>query len=278
MNLFETKITASVAKGFSTQILCIEYLEILKWSGKPASPYSGSRSVYKRKGLIRWHCNDTNKDFSVLAGTIFEGSKYPLPQWFKLIQLLLESSQGISTMEIMRILNCSYKTAWFCSMKIRCAMIDESSIEYSGNQKMNYHNDSEVLNLFEINRVFEKNNKIFLDVNQPFNSKNLLEFFNKGNAKSIGNTTSQGLPVTISTINSKIENLVFEHCYDKNIYKNHIEVFWSILRNCINSQSLDQKGKYLVLYILQAQYVFNIRNSKEDIFNDFIRKLLISNH
>src|SRR5258705_10002672 len=57
-------------------------------------------------------------------GTIFEDSHLPLRLWLQAIYLMCASKKGLSTRQIQRMLQCSMKTAWFLSHRIREAMKD----------------------------------------------------------------------------------------------------------------------------------------------------------
>lgn len=87
MNLIE------ISTKYNTREKCIDFLEKKRWGNKPISPFTGKPNVTKRKNSIYWHCNDTNKDFTVLKGTIFEASKLPLPKWFMLISIMLHAKK-----------------------------------------------------------------------------------------------------------------------------------------------------------------------------------------
>src|SRR5690606_6356448 len=59
--------------------------------------------------------------------TIFEGSHLPLHLWLQVIHLMCASKKGVSTRQIQRMLECSMKTAWFLTHRIREAMKDGSA-------------------------------------------------------------------------------------------------------------------------------------------------------
>jgi len=122
-------------RRFNTHRKCIKYLEIVRWHGKTVCPRCDSCSVTPRKfdslrnkygGTPIYHCNGCNKDFSVLTDTIFEASNMPLQKWFMLITMMLNARKGISAKNIERNLGVTYKTAWYSSMRVRCAMLDQA--------------------------------------------------------------------------------------------------------------------------------------------------------
>ncbi len=121
-------------KNFNTHLKCIRHLEKVRWNNKPVCSHCNSDRVTKRKfdsqrqkygATPIFHCNNCNKDFSILTDTIFEASKMPLPKWFMLISLMLDARKGISAMNVMRNLGVTYKTAWYSCMRVRCAMLDQ---------------------------------------------------------------------------------------------------------------------------------------------------------
>jgi hypothetical protein len=67
-------------------------------------------------------CYAYQKPFTVRQGTIFEGSHLPPRHWLQVIYLMCASKKGISTRQIQRMLQCSMKTAWHLTHRIRYAM------------------------------------------------------------------------------------------------------------------------------------------------------------
>ena len=59
---------------------------------------------------------------SLISGTIFEASKLPLTRWFLAMQLLTQSKNNVSALELMRQLGVCYRTAWLIKHKIMEAM------------------------------------------------------------------------------------------------------------------------------------------------------------
>ena len=104
-----------------------EHLESIRWPDGPICPHCGVVGNAKemqgkahRPGLYK--CRDCRKQFSVTVGTVFERSKVPLNKWLLATHLLTSSKKGISSHQIHRSLGVTYKTAWFMTHRIRCAM------------------------------------------------------------------------------------------------------------------------------------------------------------
>ena len=107
---------------YNTKEKCIAHLEKVRWGDTPACLLCGSIKVSRRTKGIRWHCNDCNRDYSVLYETIFEHSRLALPKWYQLISLMLNAKKGISAMQISRDIGVTYKTAWRMGQQIRILM------------------------------------------------------------------------------------------------------------------------------------------------------------
>ncbi len=110
-----------------------EYLENLRWTDGVVCPHCGSVSHdhYALKGAAHrpglWKCKDCRKQFSVTVGTVFERSKVPLNKWLLAVHLLCASKKGMSSHQIHRMLDVTYKTAWFMTHRIREAMTSNDS-------------------------------------------------------------------------------------------------------------------------------------------------------
>ena len=65
--------------------------------------------------------------------TIFEETKKPLLQWFKVLHLMLTSKKGISALQVHRMLGYgSYKTSWYMCMRLRASLHDPDFHQYMG--------------------------------------------------------------------------------------------------------------------------------------------------
>ncbi len=127
-----------LADRLRTEADAYEFLEELRWGDRPVCPHCGSiRKPYFLKpkdGSSRktrtgsasqrrvWKCADCRKQFSVLTGTIFHGSKVPIRTWVFVIFDMASSKNGVSAREIERKYGLTAKTAWFMLHRIREAM------------------------------------------------------------------------------------------------------------------------------------------------------------
>jgi hypothetical protein len=66
-----------------------------------------------------WKCGTCRKQFSVLTGTVFHGSKIPLRTWLFVMFEFASSKNGVRAREIERKYDLTPKTAWFMLHRIR---------------------------------------------------------------------------------------------------------------------------------------------------------------
>ena len=123
-------------RAFPDDDSCKAYLSKSRWPQGVRCPRCGNDKVYELAKPFHWQCqNCTAKGyrFSVLVGSVFENTNYPLRQWFKVIHLMLTSKNGISALQIHRIIGTgSYRTAWYMCHRIRAGLAEEGFRELLG--------------------------------------------------------------------------------------------------------------------------------------------------
>jgi len=143
---------------FHNEEAALEYIEARLWPNGPVCPKCGATSEHvgelkgetTRMGLRK--CYACSAPFTVRMGTIFERSHLPLNLWLQAIHLMCASKNGISTRELQRMFQCSMKTAWHLTHRIREAMKDggleplggagkviEADTTYIGGKERNKH-------------------------------------------------------------------------------------------------------------------------------------------
>ncbi len=121
-----------IAKCFSSEEAARAKIEAMRWPNGPECPTCGDTThVYRmlklpgsvkpgRPGLLR--CRLCKKQFTVTTGTVFEDSHIPLSKWLHALYLLAASKKGMSAHQFHRMLNITYKSAWFMAHRLRYAM------------------------------------------------------------------------------------------------------------------------------------------------------------
>jgi transposase-like protein len=122
-------------RPFHDEPAAFEYLERTLWPDGPVCPHCGTigraTKLQGRKGdgkrqarLGLWKCNEREcrKQFTIKVGTVFEHGRIPLHKMLQAVYLLCCSKKGCSSHQLHRILQITYKSAWFLSHRIREAM------------------------------------------------------------------------------------------------------------------------------------------------------------
>ena len=85
----------------------------------------GKASGKSPEGAVRYglkKCGECRKQFTVKVGTVFEHGRMPLHKMLQGAYLMTSSKKGISAHQLHRMLEISYKAAWFLEHRIREAM------------------------------------------------------------------------------------------------------------------------------------------------------------
>ena len=105
---------------FPTEEACKKFLFEHRWpDGTVICPRCDNDKPYKLSRAWSWQCHKCAKKgyrFSLITGTIFENTKYPLRTWFTVAFLMLHSKKGMSALQIKRMVfhdKASYETVWY---------------------------------------------------------------------------------------------------------------------------------------------------------------------
>jgi len=104
-----------------------EHLANIRWPEGPICVHCQGKKVYTLKVAgtskrVVLKCATCRKQFSATVGTIFERSHIPLSKWFMAFQLMASSKKGMSAHQLHRMLQITYKSAWFLAHRIRHVM------------------------------------------------------------------------------------------------------------------------------------------------------------
>lgn len=115
---------------FHDEAAAFAYVEAELWSEGPVCPHCGGcerisaikPNPEKKVRVGLKFCGQCRRQFTVKVGTIFEDSHIPMTKWLQAIYLMTASKKGVSAHQLHRILQITYKSAWFLSHRIREAM------------------------------------------------------------------------------------------------------------------------------------------------------------
>jgi transposase-like protein/predicted RNA-binding Zn-ribbon protein involved in translation (DUF1610 family) len=117
---------------FSNEVACVEYLRRLRWPEGFQCPNCGKNKAWLTgRGLLR--CANCQRQTSVIAGTLFEGTRKPLRTWFQVMWYITSQKYGGNALGLKRVVGFgSYQTAWTWLHKMRHAMVRPGRGRLSG--------------------------------------------------------------------------------------------------------------------------------------------------
>ncbi len=126
---------------FHNEEAAFAHLEKIVWAGEPVCPHCGSldrltkvkANPAKRIRIGLWRCGNCKKQFTVKVGTVFEHMRLPLHKAMQAVYLMTSSKKGISAHQLHRVLEITYKSAWFLAHRIREAMRADHLTPMGGN-------------------------------------------------------------------------------------------------------------------------------------------------
>lgn len=93
---------------YGTEAQCYDRLFSLRWSNGFVCPTCGGKEYCQLKRHSLYQCNTCHQQTSLTAGTILDNTKLPLTKWFLAIFLLTQVKNGISALELSRLIEVSY--------------------------------------------------------------------------------------------------------------------------------------------------------------------------
>ena len=117
---------------FPNEEACVEYLRRLRWPEGFHCPNCGKDKAWLTgRGLLR--CASCQRQTSVIAGTLFEGTRKPLRTWFQAMWYITSQKYGGNALGLKRVVGFgSYQTAWTWLHKMRHAMVRPGRDRLSG--------------------------------------------------------------------------------------------------------------------------------------------------
>jgi transposase-like protein len=280
-----------VFQSFQTQEQAIDYLERVRWRGKPVCPYCQSERVCRHasgdRAGMRWQCEKCHRAFSATVGTIFHGTHVPLRTWFLLLALMLNAKKSASACQIARDLGMRRPTVWSMMHRARVAMandaaqadllhgIVEADETYVGgkprkaNRKEDRKNNKRGRGTKKMPVIgfVERGGRVVAMPARPrqLSAKGIAKFVRRfvNNAGTLLITDEFGgyNRVSESTLHATVNHAV-EYANGL-IHTNTIEGFWGLVKRAWYGQHHFYSKKYIALYIAEACYKYNQRHEPD---------------
>jgi transposase-like protein len=123
---------AAIDVGRLTENEARTILEGIRWPEGPVCPHCGSSNVTRieaqsgkvRDGVIQ--CNACREQFTLMVGTVMQGSHITLRQWVQAFYSMCSHKKGVSALQLQRNLGLgSYHSALHLAHRIRLAMRED---------------------------------------------------------------------------------------------------------------------------------------------------------
>ena len=129
---------AQISNDIADEADAYLWLEDMRWPEGPVCPHCGHDKAYfirskhpegRATGNLKtrthrrlWKCAKCRKQFSVLTGTIMQGTKIPVRTWIMVLVEVCSDKNGISAREVERKYGLTAESAWFMLHRLREAM------------------------------------------------------------------------------------------------------------------------------------------------------------
>lgn len=269
---------------------CKRYLQERRWPDDVVKcPRCGNDKVYGSKARpFTWQCTACGKPrhpyrFSVLVGTIFEDTKYPMKVWFEVLWSMLNAKKGISAMQIQRQIGCgSYETAFYMCHRLRAGMRDPEFRKLMGIVEV----DETFIGGKARNRHVSKRGR---GTGWTGKAPVIGAISRKGNvtAQLIESTNTTTLERFVQdTVSEKVDLIATDEAggYRKlrekgwphesvshssgeyvrgEVHTANIDSFWSLLKRGVMGTFHNVSKKYLPLYLAEFQFRHNNRKNED---------------
>jgi len=283
--------------AFPDDDACRAYLSANRWPTGVFCPRCGNTEVSEHgTRAFNWQCYECGQNgaayrFSVLVGTIFENTKYPMRAWFRVIHMMLTSKKGVSALEVHRMIGTgSYRTAWSMCHRIRAGLADknfrkligivEVDETYIGGKNKNRHWDKKTAGVggtepdkFIVIGAAQRKGNVVARVIENTKTETFEQFVREvvSTDVSLLNTDEHSAYRRLSpeyphhAVRHQAKNYVVGA-----IHTNTIEGFWSLIKRGVVGTYHKVSRKYLPLYVAEFQFRYNNRDNA-DIFGEAIR-------
>lgn len=269
---------------FSDDLVCVEFVAMLRWSGDAVCIHCGSESVgfLKTRKIFKCKNKECRKQFSVKVGTIFEDSPISLGQWLTAIWMIANCKNGISSYELHRAIGITQKSAWFVLHRIRIAMQSgsfeklsgdvECDETYVGGNSRNMHKSKRervvkgrgMGHKMAVMGMLQRKGKVKAQVIELADTVTLQGQINEN--IEIGSTVHTDDHGGYRKMSEEYIHEVINHTVEYvrgNVHTNSIENFWSLLKRSIKGTYVSVAPEHLQAYVEEQTFRFNERKGKD---------------
>ncbi len=262
---------------------CYEWLEEVRWNGKPTCPHCGGCERISKpasKPHTYW-CGACRKNFTVTVGTIMHSTKTSLRNWVVAIHSVMTARKGVSAMQLSKELGVQYKTAWYMMHRIREACgggefklenVIEMDEVYIGGKEANKHADKRLnagrgaVGKTAVIGAKERNGRVIARPIEKTNMQTARKFV-KTNVSSgaIIYTDEAGMynDLPSNVVHDSVNHSAKEYVRG-DVHTNSIESVWAVLKRSVHGTWHHVSTKHLHRYVNEAAMRLNEGNVKID--------------
>lgn len=273
------------------------YVESIIWQDGPVCPHCGEcerinalvgvRSKPSKKnpeGVERFglkKCYSCRQQFTVKVGTVFESSHVPLHKWLQATFLMASSKKGISAHQLHRVLEVTYKTAWFMAHRLREAMrelhidplggngaVVEADETYFGGLEKNKHRDKRLnagrgtVGKEAVFSLVERGGKVRSQHIQNVNAETLKPIMKEQIAAETRLMTDEAhvyKPIGVEYIEHGVVQHGIGQYVRGDIHTNTIEGYFGIFKRGMKGVYQHCNAKHLKRYLAEFDFRYNNR-------------------
>ena len=278
----------NLIERYHSEQSCRARLEELRWPDGVECPRCDSKNVARMDQRHQYQCRSCRYQFSVTAGTIFHDSHLPLWKWFLAVYLIVESKKGISANQLKRMIDVTYKTAWYLSHRIRAALnevdaqllkgIVEADETFVGG-KVEGMGRGYTGNKTIVVGALQRGGNIVLQVVRGRDRETLHGFIRENVAGDVEAIYTDEWGAYKGIADKDTEHKTVNHSegeYVKgDVHTNSLENIWSLLKRSIIGAYHQVSTKHLDAYLDELEFRFNNRENPY-MFRDAMLKLLLA--
>jgi transposase-like protein len=278
----------NLIERYHSEDSCRARLEELRWPDGVECPRCGSKSAARMDERHQYQCRSCRYQFSVTAGTIFHDSHLPLWKWFLAVYLMAESKKGISANQLKRMIDVTYKTAWYLCHRIRAALnevdaqllkgIVESDETFVGG-KAEGKGRGYTGNKTVVVGALQRDGNICLQVVRGRDRETLHGFIRENVSGDVEAIYTDEWEAYKGIADEDTEHETVNHSEGEyvrgNVHVNSMENVWSLLKRSIIGSYHQVSAKHLDAYLDELEFRFNNRENPF-MFRDAMLKLLLA--